>query len=128
MPINWGLIISKMKLMLGLFGYQVCFQYLPKPLLVSDMKNRTLLELHDYHPNNLRKKCTEFCGLGFVSSDVNIGLHNQNVETQKDCEYNLECEFVLLNSCSFGQSFLEWTNSFTTDLDWLLAARKYLDV
>ena len=74
MPTNWGFTIFKMKLMLGLYGYQVCFQYLPKASLVLDMKTWTLLELHDYHPNNLRKKCTEFCGLGLVSTDVNIGL------------------------------------------------------
>ena len=35
---------------------------------------------------------------------------------------------MLLNRCPFGQSFLEWTNSFTSDLDWLLAGRKYLPV
>ena len=36
----------------------------------------------------------------------------------------MECEFVLIDKCSFGQNFLEWTRSFTFDLDWLLAARK----
>ena len=29
-----------------------------------------------------------------------------------------------MDRCSFGQNFLEWTKSFTFDLDWLLAARE----